>query len=183
MEAFLTLKDLDLANLQLHIRQAKGNKDRVVGLPPCLAPALDRQLAIAKATASKDRAEGIPVPLPGLLAKKYPAARLAERWAWLFPAHQLCRDSRTGKMVRWRCHESNVHRAVRQAARLCSLDGLTPHSLRHGFATHTLHNGTVVRDLQVVLGHAHLDTTMGYLHAEAQRVVSPLRQYIPGAAA
>jgi hypothetical protein len=37
-----------------------------------------------------------------------------------------------------------------------------------------MHAGTYVRDLQVVMGHSHLETTMGYLHAEAGRVDSPL---------
>jgi len=35
----------------------------------------------------------------------------------------------------------------------------------------------VVRDLQVVLGHVSLETTMGYVHPEASRVISPLRAY------
>jgi site-specific recombinase XerD len=41
--------------------------------------------------------------------------------------------------------------------------------------------GAFVRDLQVVLGHSHLETTMLYLHAEAGRVVSPLSGYTAGA--
>jgi site-specific recombinase XerD len=80
--------------------------------------------------------------------------------------------------VRWRCHEANVQRAVRAAADRCNLRGLTPHHLRHAFATHALHDGAFVRDLQVVLGHNHLETTMNYLHAEAGRVASPLRSYV-----
>jgi site-specific recombinase XerD len=79
--------------------------------------------------------------------------------------------------VRWRCHEANVQRAVKQAAKLCQSDGLTPHNLRHAFATHSLQNGTFVRDLQVVLGHTSLETTMRYLHPEISRVASPLREF------
>jgi integrase/recombinase XerD len=84
--------------------------------------------------------------------------------------------------VRWRCHETNVQRAVKAAARECKLEGLTPHLLRHAFATHALMGGAFVRDLQVVLGHNHLETTMLYLHAEAGRVASPLSGYsvVPG---
>ena len=80
--------------------------------------------------------------------------------------------------MRWRCHESNVQRAVRAAAEQCNLVGITPHHLRHAFATHSLRDGTYVRDLQVVLGHSHLETTMLYLHTEAGRVTSPLNQYV-----
>jgi site-specific recombinase XerD len=175
----LRIKDLDLSQSRLHIRQAKGDKDRVVPFPACLGPALERQLALAKALAAQDRDRGIPVPLPGLLAKKYPGAPLSERWAWLFPARSTCQDPRTGEQVRWRCHEANVQRAVKQAVRACHLDGLTAHCLRHAYATHSLQNGAFVRDVQVVLGHTSLETTMGYLHPEISRVASPLQEYVP----
>ena len=94
--------------------------------PECLAAGLERQLATAKALAAQDFAKRIPVALPGLLAKKYPYAANAERWAWLFPSHSLCRDPRANKLVRWRCHESNVQRAVRAAADRCHLRGIIP---------------------------------------------------------
>jgi integrase len=168
-----------LTQPRFFIQQAKGNKGRVVPFPPCMASALENQLKIAKAYAAADQARRIPVPLPSLLAKKYPSAGYSERWAWLFPALSTCPDPRTGQTVRWRCHEANVQRAVRKAAHLCRLDGLTPHHLRHAFATHALHNGTFVRDLQIVLGHSCLETTMLYLHTEAARVTSPLREFLP----
>jgi site-specific recombinase XerD len=72
---------------------------------------------------------------------------------------------------------------VKWAAQKCHLEGLTPHSLRHAYATHALHGGAFVRDVQVVLGHNHLETTMLYLHAEAGRVVSPLQNFAPFAPA
>ena len=132
---------------------------------------------IQEAVHGQDSAKRMPVALPGLLAKKYPYAEYAERWAWLFPSKSICRDPRANKLVRWRCHESNVQRAVRDAAARCNLRGLTPHNLRHAFATHALQDGAFVRDLQVVLGHSHLETTMLYLHAEAGRVASPLKSF------
>lgn len=174
----LRIKDLDLKSRRLHIHQSKGNKGRVVLFPECLSAALERQLTLAKATAAQDLAQRVPVALPGLLAKKYPYAAHAERWAWLFPSHNNCWDRRASKLVRWRCHEANVQLAVRNAAARCQLQGLTPHHLRHAFATHALQDGAFVRDLQVVLGHSHLETTMLYLHTEAGRVASPLRDYI-----
>lgn len=188
----LRIKDLDLAQRRLYIHQSKGNKGRVVPFPECLNAALERQLALAKALAIQDVAQRVPVALPGLLGIKYPYAQFSERWGWLFPARSLCRDRRANKIVRWRCHETNVQRAVRAAADRCGLRGLTPHHLRHGFATHALQDGAFVRDLQVVLGHTHLETTMNYLHPEAGRVTSPLKGFaaepnpqqrpVPGAA-
>jgi integron integrase len=176
----LRIKDIDLSGARILIRQAKGNKDRVVVFPICLKPALERQLTAARRLAEKDRANGIPVPLPGLLAKKYPRAPFIERWAWVFPSKTISQHPRTGRPLRWRCHEANVQRAVRQAARRCNLDGLTPHCLRHAFASHTLQRGALVTDVQAVLGHVSLETTMGYLHPEASRVVSPLQTYSAG---
>jgi site-specific recombinase XerD len=173
----LRVKDLDLTNRRLYIYQAKGNKGRIVQFPECLKPALELQLAVAKAQHAHDYKERIPVALPGLLAKKYPYAQFVERWAWLFPSKSICRDPRANKLVRWRCHESNIQRAVRDAAIACNLHGITPHSLRHAFATHALHDGAFVRDLQVVMGHTHLDTTMNYMHPEVTRVASPLKAY------
>ncbi len=173
----LRIKDVDLASNRLVIHQAKGNKDRVVKIPSCLRPALEQQLNVAKAVSAADRANGIPVPLPGLLARKYPRARYSERWAWLFPSRTTCRDSRSKEVVRWRCHEANVQRALRRAASSCGLDGITPHCLRHAFATHALQHGALVPDVQVVLGHSHIETTMGYLHPEVERVCSPLEQF------
>lgn len=173
----LRIKDVDLQNSKLYVYQAKGGKGRVLLFPACLAAALEKQMAFAKYVAAQDHVRHIPVPLPGLLAKKYPSAAHSEKWAWFFPSHTLCHDPRSGKTVRWRCHEGNVQRAVRKAALSCGLDGLTPHFLRHAFATHALHRGAYVRDLQVVLGHNHLETTMLYLHTESGRVASPLSQY------
>jgi site-specific recombinase XerD len=175
----LRIKDLDLAQTRFHVYQAKGNKGRVVRFPDCLSAPLAQQLEIAKTAAAADQAQGIPVALPGLLAKKYPYAAHSQRWAWLFPSRTTCLHPHTRKIVRWRCHEANVQRAVKQAAHSCQLDGITPHLLRHAFATHARHGGAFVRDLQVVLGHNHLETTMVYLHTEADRVASPLREFVP----
>ena len=174
----LRIKDLDLKERRLFIHQAKGNKGRVVQFPECLTAALERQLTVAKALHSYDLTKRIPVALPGLLAKKYPYAEFAERWAWLFPSKSICRDPRAKKLVRWRCHESNVQRAVRDAAVRCNLQGLTPHNLRHAFATHALQDGAFVYDLQVVMGHTHIDTTMNYIHPEAGRVASPFKSFV-----
>ena len=109
------------------------------------------------------------------LANKYPKAPHSWQWFWLFPSHTPCTHPRTGETVRWRVHESNVQRAVKKSAEKLELDGLaTPHVLRHCCATHILEAGGNVRDVQEFLGHAHLDTTMLYVHGDGKRVRSPL---------
>jgi integrase len=84
-------------------------------------------------------------------------------------------DPRSGEEVRWRMHEVNVQRAVRAAASRGGLEGrITPHGLRHSYATHAHRDGASARDLQELLGHTHLDTTMRYLGHDAPAVPSPL---------
>ena len=62
------------------------------------------------------------------------------------------------------------------AAQVLDLEGvITPHILRHAYATHVMRQGTYVRDVQTTMGHNSLETTMGYLHAESGRVTSPLK--------
>jgi len=173
----LRSKDVDLAARRLLIRGAKGGKDRVVELPKVLVGEMEAQMRVARAVWRADVAEGLPATMPGLLAEKSPKLAFTEAWAWIFPAHIPTRHPRTGERVRWRMHEVNVQRAVRAAAGQTGLTGrVTPHILRHCYATHTHQAGASVRDLQEALGHAHLDTTMRYLTPSLPGVPNPLDQ-------
>jgi len=169
----LRLKDVLLSESKLIIRGAKGGKDRFVSIPCSLSAQIKAQIEYAKTVSERDRLNRLPVALPGLLAKKYPHWQFSPKWAWLFPSHRPCEHPRTGETVRWRCHEANVQRCVRAAARPLGLD-ITPHHLRHAYATHCLNAGQNPRAIQQAMGHSQLETTMGYLHAEALSVKSPL---------
>ena len=169
----LRIKDVDLDAGQFIIRAAKGGKDRVVAIPKAVAGDLRTQIEAARVVWQQDQRKQVPVALPQLLAAKYPQARFEWNWAWLFPAAQPCQDPRTGKPVRWRMHEANIQRAVRQACRKGGLF-ILPHELRHAYATHCLNRGANPRAIQEVMGHKSLETTMAYLHAEALEVGSPL---------
>lgn len=169
----LRVKDVLLSESKLVIRGAKGGKDRFVSLPCSLVPELAAQLAFAKSVGEQDRLNRVPVALPGLLATKYPHWQFSPKWAFLFPSRTTCEHPRSGVTVRYRCHEANVQRAVRAAARPMGLD-ITPHHLRHAYATHCLNAGQNPRAIQQAMGHSQLETTMGYLHSEALGVKSPL---------
>lgn len=166
----LRVKDVELQNQRLVIHGAKGGKDRVVPLPCSLHAGLRDALEAAKVTWKRDVANGLPIQLPGLLAKKYPQSRFAWKWAWVFPQKSPCNHPRTGELVRYRLHEANVQLAIRQA----SGGNIKPHELRHAYATHCLNQGVNPRAIQQAMGHKCLETTMGYLHAEAMSVRSPL---------
>lgn len=169
----LRIKDVDLEQSRLVIRGAKGGKDRVVLLPASVRTELRQQLLRARDTWQRDSQNRLPVALPFQLARKYPEYQFAWPWAWLFPAQGTCRHPRTGQVVRYRMHEAEVQRAIRQARRKLGLMVL-PHELRHAYATHCLERGTNPRAIQQAMGHANLETTMGYLHAESLSVHSPL---------
>jgi integron integrase len=169
----LRIKDIDLERLRLCIRGAKGGKDRVVAIPLSLIPELTQQMQLARVVWERDKQNGMPVMLPHALASKYPEYQFSWGWAWLFPAHNTCRDPRSGRIVRYRMHEVNVQRAIKQARRQLGICVL-PHELRHGFASHSLERGANPRAIQQVMGHTSLETTMGYMHAEALSVPSPL---------
>jgi integrase len=122
------------------------------------------QLATARASAALWIKRGVPVALPGLYHKKDPRAAHSIGWHWLFPASGTCHHPRTGEIVLWHMHPANVQRAVHEACRQAGLSSrITPHSLRHAWATHSLSCGANIRAIQETMGHASLETTMVYL--------------------
>jgi len=138
-----------------------------------MSGAVAAQMDFARAVAAQDVAARLPVQLPGLLAKKYPHWQFSPKWAFLFPGRQSVVHPRAGHRVRYHVLEVNIQRCVRAAARPLGLD-ITPHHLRHAYATHCLNAGQNPRAIQSAMGHSSLETTMGYFHAESLSVRSPL---------
>lgn len=175
----IRIKDLHLRDSRLVIRQAKGGKDRVVALPCSVMDALRKQVDRARMRWEECCRRGVPVKLPGLLAKKYPRAGTSWSWFWLFPLHTPSVDRRSGATVQWHCLDQTVQRAARAAVRKAGVVfPITPHVLRHAYATDCLNAGVNVKALQEALGHKHIETTMGYCHATALSVRSPLDRMV-----
>jgi site-specific recombinase XerD len=105
---------------------------------------------------------------------------LREYWRWkkprtyLFPSHPGNRGSDrpiSDKTVWYACTEAARYARITKH--------VTPHTLRHSWATHLLEAGTDLRTIQVLLGHVDLETTARYLHLSQrhlQTVSNPLEQ-------
>ena len=175
----LRVKDIDFENHRILVYDGKGGDDRQTPLPDSIIPALRDHLAKTRALHEKDLSRGYgSVHMPYALAKKFPNADKSWIWQYVFPASTFSTDEETGVMRRHHIHETALQRAIKQAATLAKIEKrVTPHTFRHSFATHLLQNGYDIRNVQELLGHKDVKTTMIYTHVlqrGASAVKSPL---------
>jgi len=102
---------------------------------------------------------------------------LRAHWRWLKPRTYLF-PSRKHRDIEQPITDKSVWVACTEAARLAGIrKRVTPHTLRHSWATHLLEAGTDLRTIQLLLGHEDLETTAKYLHLSQrhlQQVANPL---------
>lgn len=128
----LQIKDIDVNRMQIIIRRAKGNKDRVVGLSKMFLIILKRYAEAYKPNDYLFNGED---------GGKYSAES-------------------TRNILRTACRKAGIKKKV------------TPHTLRHSYATHMLENGVDLRYVQELLGHKKPETTMIYTHVTQKKLVS-----------
>ncbi len=162
----LRVQDLDFKNDLLFVRSGKGDKDRTTILPERLVPELKTHLSKVRELHEEDLAKGFgAVYLPGALEHKYPNAPKEWKWQYVFPAAKLSVDPRSGKTRRHHASDKVLQSAMRRAVVAAGIHKhVTVHTLRHSFATHLLMTGTNIREVQELLGHKNVETTMIYTH-------------------
>ena len=122
--------------------RGKGGKERLVPLSPPARQALTAYLECRKAF--------------------LPQGAAAKTARWLFPSRGMA-----GHLTRQRCGQ-----VLKQLALAAGLDParLSPHVLRHAFASHLLDHGADLRSVQQMLGHADIATTQIYTHVQGERL-------------
>jgi integrase/recombinase XerD len=130
--------------------RGKGNKERLVPLNDAAREAMTAHLQAMKDAQTKDKAA--------------PSK-------WLFPS-----SGESGHLTR-----QHFARELKELAIASGLPSrlVSPHVLRHAFASHLLHNGADLRILQTLLGHSDISTTQIYTHVVAERLKNLVRDLHP----
>jgi integrase/recombinase XerD len=158
----------------LEILYATGLRvSELVALPIAAAARRDIRVIVVRGKGNKERL----VPLNDAARRAIAdylallASSGAAQSKWLFPSFG---DS--GHLTR-----QHLARELKSLARAAGLraDQVSPHVLRHAFASHLLHNGADLRVVQTLLGHADISTTQIYTHVLQERLKSLVRDLHP----
>jgi integrase/recombinase XerC len=164
--AGVNLEDMNLGGRMIRVR-GKGGKERLVPFNAATAEALRQMLSDADALRATPRA-----------GARRPAAVRDTRAGRRGPEPTPVFLNLRGTRLSTRSIDRIVRLYVRKAA---IVTGISPHALRHTFATHLLQAGADLRAIQELLGHAQLTTTQRYTHLDLGRLMEVYRGAHPRA--
>ncbi|MGA8937324.1 MAG: site-specific tyrosine recombinase XerD [Pseudolabrys sp.] len=141
---------------------------------PASAARRDQRMLVVRGKGGKERLVPLNNPAKRAMSEYLELRTAAERDAkskWLFPSF-----GEKGHLTR-----QHFARELKALGQGCGIrpERLSPHVLRHAFASHLLHNGADLRVVQTLLGHADISTTQIYTHVLEERLKTLVRDLHP----
>ena len=165
----IDLEDLNLSGRMVRV-MGKGGKERLLPFNQNTVTALRAWLADRAAILAARQAR---VRRRTVVAPRKTVAGARQK----VPGDPLFLNSRGGRLT-----GRSVDRMLRRYVAQCSTRmGISPHALRHSFATHLLQRGADLRAIQELLGHSRLSTTQRYTHVNAAQLIEVYRKSHPRA--
>jgi len=141
---------------------------------PASAAQRDQRMLVVRGKGGKERLVPLNKPAKRAMSEYLELRTAAERDAkskWLFPSF-----GEKGHLTRQ--HFARELKTLGRASGIRA-ENLSPHVLRHAFASHLLHNGADLRVVQTLLGHADISTTQIYTHVLEERLKTLVRDLHP----